>query len=298
MISFKHPSVLLSTLLLAASPYAMATIDVLSLWNYDDPAASEVRFRELIRSASVDDAAILETQIARTFGLRRRFDDARTLLSSLEPRLSTLSPEAQVRYHLEYGRSLISPVHKKSEKTPEAQAAARSAYLTAYEIARESKLDYLAIDALHMLPFVDTDNESTMKWTKLALDTTIQSTQPESRRWESLLRHNYGYYLHTQGRLEEALAVFQANVPVTEKGGNATKIRIAHWMVTWTLRSLGRQDEALLIQLRLEQENARDSTRDQYVFEELAHLYKAAGDATKAKHYAELHEQQKLAEAK
>ena len=134
MIPFKHPSVLLSTLLLAASPYAMATIDILSLWNYDDPAASEVRFRELMNSASADEAAILETQIARTFGLRRRFDDARNLLSSIEPRLSRLGPEAQVRYHLEYGRSLISPVHKRSEKTPEAQAAARSAYITAYDL--------------------------------------------------------------------------------------------------------------------------------------------------------------------
>jgi tetratricopeptide (TPR) repeat protein len=295
--SFKHPSVLLGTFLLAASPYAMATIDVLSLWNYDDPAASELRFRELIKSASADDAAILETQIARTFGLRRRFDEARALLSRLEPRLPTLSSEARVRYHLEYGRTLVSPVHNNSEKTPEAQAAARSAYLTAYDIARQSKLDYLAIDALHMLPLVDTDNESSMKWIKLALDTAVQSAQPESKKWESMLRHNHGYYLHTHRRYEEALAVFQANIPITEAGGNATKLRIAHWMVGWTLRSLGRLDEALSIQLRLEQENAQGSTPDQYVFEELTHLYKAKGDVIKAKRYAELHEQQKAAEA-
>ena len=276
----------------------MATVDVLSIWNYDDPAASEARFREIAKTADPDDAAILETQIARTYGLRGRFDEARSILSILQPRLPSLGPEARVRYHLEYGRTLISPVHKKAQKTDEARAAARSAYLTAYELARQSNLDYLAIDALHMVPFVDTDTESSLKWTKLALETTVQSTQPESKKWETMLRNNYGYYLHTQGKLKEALAVFQENVPPTEKAGNATKTRIAHWMVGWTMRSLGQLDGALAIQLRLEQENAKDSTPDQYVFEELAHIYKAKGDAAKAEHYAKLHEQQKRAAEK
>jgi hypothetical protein len=187
----------------------MATVDVLSIWNYDDPAASEARFREIAKSADPDDAAILETQIARTYGLRGRFDEARNILSMLQPRLHSLGPEARVRYHLEYGRTLISPVHKKAQMTDEARAAARSAYLTAYEFARQNNLDYLAIDALHMVPFVDTDTESSLKWTKLALETTVHSTQAESKKWETALRNNYGYYLHIQGKLKEALAVFQ-----------------------------------------------------------------------------------------
>ena len=291
-------SFLLGTLLLATSQYAMAAIDVNSIWNYDDPAASEVRFRELARSTDADGTAVLETQIARTYGLRRRFDEARALLARLEPRLSGLGPEARVRYHLEFGRTLISAVHNKSEKTEEARTAARKAYLMAYEIARQHRLDYLAIDALHMLPFVDTDAENSLKWTKLALDTTVQSDQPESKKWESTLRHNYGYYLHGQGRFEEALSIFKANILVTKKAGNATKTRIARWMVGWTLRSLGRLDEALAIQLQLERENAKDATPDQYVFEELAHLYRAQGIGVQAEHYAKLHEQQKRAEAK
>jgi hypothetical protein len=102
----------IGTLFLATSHNAMAEVDVNSIWNDGDLTASEARFRELAKSANADVAAVLETQIARTYGLRRRFDEARGLLARLEPRLSTLGPEARARYHLEYGRSLISAVHE------------------------------------------------------------------------------------------------------------------------------------------------------------------------------------------
>ena len=289
-------SVLVALALSATALHSMATVDVLTLWNFDDPAASEARFRELAKTANPDDRVILETQIARTYGLRRRFDDTRKILFAVQPRLASLGPEANVRYHLEYGRSLVSATHKPEEMTETARAEARAAYLRAFELARQASLDYLAIDALHMLPFVEPENAST--WTKQALDLTVASTQPESKKWESALRNNYGYYLHEQGKYEDALEVFRSNVPVTEKMGNVTKARIAHWMVAWTLRSLGKLDEALAIQLRLEAENAKDSTPDQYVFEELAAIYKAKGNATKSAHYDHLYELQKRADAK
>ena len=52
---------------LAASMPAMAAIDVYALWNYDEPAASEARFRAALDGASGDDALILRTQIARSY---------------------------------------------------------------------------------------------------------------------------------------------------------------------------------------------------------------------------------------
>ncbi len=293
-----HKSALVALALSAITLHAMATVDVLALWNFDDPAASENRFRELAKTANPEDQAILETQIARTYGLRRRFDETRKILSTVQPRLASLGPEANVRYYLEYGRSLVSATHKAGEKTETARTEARAAYLRAFELARQANLDYLAIDALHMLPFVEPDVESSLKWTKQALDLTVASTQPESRKWEPTLRSNYGYYLHNQGKYEDALEVFRSNIPVTEKTGNVTRTRIAHWMVAWALRTLGNLDEALAIQLRLEAENAKDSTPDQYVFEELATIYKMKGDAERSAHYAHLHEQQKRAEAK
>ena len=63
------------------------------------------------------------------------------------------------------------------------------------------------------------------------------------------------------------------------------RVRIAHWMVARTLRDLGRTAEALAIQQRLERENAKAGTPDPFVFEELAHLHRTAGDAARAAHY-------------
>ena len=49
-------------------------------------------------------------------------------------------------------------------------------------------------------------------------------------------------------------------------------------MVAWTLRALGRMDEALDIQLRLEHECEAAGAPDPYVFEELEILYRARND--------------------
>ena len=70
--------------------------------------------------------------------------------------------------------------------------------------------------------------------------------------------------------------------------GSAESIRVARWMVAWTLRSLGRLDDALAMQLALEQERATVERPSPYVFAELAELYRAKGDAARADEYAQL----------
>jgi hypothetical protein len=54
------------------------------LWDYSKPAVSEQRFRAALAGASADDALILQTQIARTFGLRKDFAKAREVLATVE----------------------------------------------------------------------------------------------------------------------------------------------------------------------------------------------------------------------
>ena len=49
-----------------------AAMDLDALWNFDDPAQSEQRFRDALAAATGDDAFVLRTQIARTYGLRGR----------------------------------------------------------------------------------------------------------------------------------------------------------------------------------------------------------------------------------
>ena len=264
---------------------AMA-IDLAPLWDFGKPEVSEQRFRAALATASGDDALILQTQIARTYGLRADFARAQELLRSIEPQVRTAGAEARVRHALEFGRTLSSAVHPPESQTPEVREQARAAYLGAFELARAERLDGLAIDALHMLAFVDTAPADQLKWAEQALAVVEASSQPAAKAWEASLRNNLGYALHQLGRYDEALAQFEHAVVLSERGQDAEATRIAYWMVAWTLRFLGRANEALEIQLRLEREWAEAGTPDPYVFEELEYLYLARGDATRAAHYA------------
>lgn len=264
---------------------ANAAVDIESLWNYSDPQASEQRFRATLAVTwDEDDAVILVTQIARTYGLRREFARAQALLLGIEPQLG--GAEARVRHALETGRTLSSATHPPESQTPQVRAQARAAYLQAYEIARAAQLDALAIDALHMMAFVDTAPAEQLRWNLQALELIEASSQPAAKKWEASLRNNTGLALHELGRDPEALAQFQRALELRQRGTDTEATRIAWWMVAWTLRSMARQDEALAIQLRLERENDAAGTPDEYVYEELEALYRARGDAERAAAYA------------
>lgn len=261
-------------------------LDVSPLWDFRNPAASEARFRSALQKASGDDALILQTQIARTYGLRQDFTGARKILAEIEPAVRSAGPEVRTRYELELGRTYASASHPKEAQAPDQRARARRAYEAALATAGDARLDALAIDAIHMLAFVDTSPQDQRKWAQAALDVVEASTQPDARRWEASVRNNLGYALHQLGSYDEALRQFEKAVVLREQGKDASATRVAHWMVAWTLRSLGRTDEALAIQLRLERENAAAGAPDPYVFEELEALYRAKGDEALAQRYA------------
>jgi len=268
--------------LLATTLSPAMALDLASLWDHRQPALSEQRFREALATASPDDALLLQTQIARTYGLRKEFARAQQILRDIEPALPGASAEMRVRHALEFGRTLASATHDESSQTAEVKAQARAAYERALELARAVKLDDLAIDALHMLAFVDTAPADQLKWAQQALAVVQASTQPSAKNWEASLRNNIGYALHQLGRLDEALAEFERAVVLRERGTNAASTRVAHWMVAWTLRGLKRHNEALVIQQRLEREGDAAADPDPYVFEELALLYRERGEAALA----------------
>jgi len=279
-------------LLLVASVAAYAAsamaIDLSPLWNFDNPGESEQRFRAALATATGDDAIVLQTQIARTYGLRGDFAKAREILKGLEPQLGGAGVEARARYALELGRTYASASHPPESQTSGAKEQARAAYRQAYEIAKGGELDGLAVDALHMLAFVDTEPGDQLKWAQEALAIAQASSQPAAKRWEASLRNNIGYALYQLGRYDEALGQFKQAVVLREKGEDAQAKRVAQWMVAWTLRALKRNDEALAIQLRLEREHEAAGAPSAYVFEELELLYRAKGDIERADHYAEL----------
>ncbi len=266
----------------------MAAIDIVNLWDFSNPELSEQRFREALKTANHNNFFVLQTQIARSYGLRRQFKQAQAILEDLRPAIEVVGAEARTHYFLEYGRTLVSATHKDDEISSEERNQAREAYIKAMQFAHEAQLDYLTIDALHMLAFVETDGQNQLEWTKHALDIIAASSQPETRRWEMTLRNNMACALHQMGRYAEALPLFQSNIPLAEQQGNAEKLRIAHWMVAWTLRSMDRIDEAIAIQLELEQACDAANTPDPFVFEELSLLYKLKNDLNKMEHYAAL----------
>jgi tetratricopeptide (TPR) repeat protein len=267
---------------------AMA-IDLTPLWDFSRPELSEQRFRAALADATGDDALILRTQIARSQGLRQDFEGARQTLQAIAASMGTAGAEAQVRYHLERGRTFASATHPPALRTPENLQLARQAFERALELARAAQLDGLAIDAIHMFAFVDPAPADQLRWGEAALAIALTSSQPAAQRWEPSIRNNVGYALHQLGRYDAALGQFQQALALREQGTNRQATFVARWMVAWTLRSLGRNDEALRIQLQLEQEADAAGQADEHVFKELEALYQAIGDAAKARHYARRH---------
>jgi tetratricopeptide (TPR) repeat protein len=262
-------------------------IDLAPLWDFDHPEVSEQRFREALNSASPDDQLILQTQIARTYGLRREFERARGLLKAIEPQIQEASPQARVRYALELGRTYASAAHTQGSVSSQEKDIARAQYSRALDIAKDAELDALGIDAVHMLAFVDSAPADQLRWAQEALALVERTSQPDAKRWEASIRNNTGYALHQLGRFEEALTQFELALTLREQGTNAQATLIARWMIAWTLRAMGRVHEALDMQLKLETACAALGKSDQYVLEELELLYRQKGDTARADAYAE-----------
>lgn len=273
-------------LLAATAPAARAAIDLNALWDFGNPVLSEQRFRAALPGAGADDALILQTQIARTLGLRRQFDAARATLAAIEPQLATAGPEARVRFWLERGRTQSSGTHPPESQTDAARAAARADYLAALAAAREARLDGLAVDAVHMLAFVDTAPADQLKWAQTAMAIVSSSQQAEALRWRASIHHNLGYALQRLGRLDEALAEFEAALRLREQAGQGPRAHVARFMVARVLRLQGRNDEALALQQRLQRDAEAVGQPDRYVLEELELLHRQRGDATLAEQMA------------
>lgn len=245
-------------------------IDVRAMWVFADPAESERRFREAMTDASAADQAILLTQIARTYGLRKNFDAAREVLDTVDRQIS---PEAEVRWNIEMGRTICSAAHDEALLTREERERAAQHYGTAFENARTNALDFLAIDALHMMVFTEIDPIAQARWNEEAVHYLEISQQSDAKTWEGSLRNNLGCALQDQRRYAEALHQFELALAFRRREGNPELIRIAEFMVAKTLRLMGRISEATEIQLRLHQE----APENPYISAEIAELKSIVG---------------------
>jgi len=235
--------------------------DYADLWEFDNPAESGTRFKtELARVAPDSEAALqLTTQIARTHSLRRQFAEAHALLDTVEAKLPTSTPKIRVRYALERGRTFNSAGDK---------ARAKALFLSAWEEANATGLDYYAIDAAHMMAFVTPPAEQ-HAWNERALALTERTPDQRAKSWLVSLYNNIGWTYHDERDYQAALAMFGKALAAAEAQGKPMPIRIARWTVARCLRSLGRYDEALRGQIALRDAPKLDGANDGYVYEEI-----------------------------
>ncbi len=244
-----------------------------ALWDYGDPAASEQRFRAALDAASAAQQLELQTQIARTLSLRRRFDEAHQLLDAVQPRAST-TPAVQVRYLLERGRTFNSSGQRE---------AARSLFDQAFAQAQAAGLDALAVDAAHMVAITHAASAAAVEWNRRAIDLARASPDPQARRLLPAMLNNSAWDLHDMGRPAEALPLFEQALAEWTARGRPQQVMVAEWAVARCLRSLGRHDDALARQLALLAEHRRAGSSDGYVNEEIAENLLALGRADEAR---------------
>jgi len=265
-----------------------------ALWDYNNPAETEAKFREILLSAETSgDAAYLaelKTQIARTLGLQQKFDEAHKLLDEMEgvlhreragsgPSASpSLMPwvKVQVRYLLERGR-LLNSSKQKDKALP--------LFEEAWTIGLESGVDFFAVDAAHMMA-IASPPELVMEWNQKALALAEKSAEPKARRWRASLYNNIGWDFFAQEKYDSALAMFEKAVPARIEQQQPTELRFAKWCVAKTQRMLGKIELALKTQLALEVEwRESGEGEDGYVFEEIAECLLTQGELDDAKPY-------------
>jgi tetratricopeptide (TPR) repeat protein len=244
-------------------------------WDFDRPAESEARFRAKLETLPKASAARLElsTQIARALALQRQFDAAHATLDGVEKTLPGQPARVAVRYLLERGR-----VFNSSGQPQRAVPLFRDALDTA-SAAHE---DFLAVDAGHMLGIAAPPDER-LRWNLEALSMTERTQDARSKRWLASLYNNIGWTYHDRGDYTTALAYFEKALPAWQARGPAANVRIARWSIARAYRSLGRFDDALVIQHELARESAEAGAPDGYVYEELGELLLAKGDAAAAR---------------
>jgi tetratricopeptide (TPR) repeat protein len=234
-------------------------IDPKPLWDFDAPGASEGRLRDAAAAAEGTAAhAAWMTQVARAVGLQDRFDEGHSLLDGLVGD----DDETAVRIALERGRLFRSAGDGDAARPHFEEAATRAA---------AAGLEELQMDALHMVALV-APPDVRLRRHEEALAAARAATDPTARSWDASILNNIGMFHADAGDHAKALEVFEQALAARERIGDPARTRVAKWMVAWSLRELGRKDEALARQRALKAELDAAGETDPYVDQEIATL--------------------------
>ncbi len=242
------------------------------LWNYYDPAATEIKFREVLKDSSpVKDLSRhvqLLTQIARTYSLRKQFDEAHKILDEAGGQLTEEKGVEHIRYFLERGRTFNSSGDKRN---------AEICFRNALDISQKLNEDFYTIDTIHMLAIITSPDES-IRLNEEAIVLAEESKQERAKSWIGSLYNNLAWGYFDKAEYEKALSIFLRALKWREDKQQLHEIFLAKWCVARTLRALNRIEEAIKIQLALFEELVDTDRKDGYVYEELGELYLLKND--------------------
>jgi len=258
----------------------MEVTDFDKLWNYNKPEETEKKFREILAKTKVEADnkeyyLQLLTQIARTQGLQRKFDEAHETLDVVEGEIETEMIVPRIRYNLERGRVYNSSGMKEKSI---------HYFLDAYHLGMENEADFYTIDAAHMLGIAEKPADA-LSWNEIAIELIEKTSDERARGWYGSLLNNTGWTYFDKGDYETAMDYFKKNVGYHTEKNHTTQLRIAKWCVARTLRAQKKIDEALKMQIDLLESAGDTEANDGYGFEELGELYLIKDDKEKSKKY-------------
>jgi tetratricopeptide (TPR) repeat protein len=252
----------------------MNLTDIDAVWDYEDPAGSEVRFRAILPHAEEAGSAgyrvELHSQLARAVCLQRRFAEAHAILDAAVPGKGETG-RPRIRWLLERGR-----IHNDTGQTDDAMGAFEEAWRLA-ELAEETSL---AADALHMIAYV-AEGEESVRWHGLAIDFCRRHEDERLRRWLCTLHMNLGGALESLGEYGRARAsVEDARALAADLGiaDHETRARI------FTAR-LHRLEGDVQRAWAILGEVFDPETTNGYAFEEMAECLAARGQGDEARPY-------------
>jgi len=246
------------------------------LWNYNNPAETEVKFREALEKTSpekdLSEHLQLLTQLARTQSLQRKFPEAHEILDGVGRQLTEEQHIEHIRYFLERGRTFNSSGDKRN---------AEICFRTSLVIAKNLNQDFYVIDALHMLAIISTP-QIAVGINEEALLFAENSKEERAKEWLGSLYNNLGWSYFDKGEYEKALSIFLRALKWREDKKQEKAIFIAKWCVARTLRAVERFEDALKVQLALFEESVNTGQNDGYVHEELGELFLLKNDKQKS----------------
>ena len=258
----------------------------MKLWDFSKLENTEKQFSNLLPMAKkhLEYGYYVEilTQVARTQGLQSKFTLAHQTLDKAQELFPKTSNKAKVRYYLERGRVFNSS--KNTEK-------ATPLFEKAWKLAKTINENSLAVDAAHMLAISTEsyDVDKSLEWSETAIKFIEQSKDKQTKGWLAMLYNNTAWTYHDLKKdYIKAMMLFKKALKWHTKSGDPHRIHIAKWSIGRCLRSQGKYQEALNLQLERQKELKEKGKLSGYVYEELAENHFALNNKKESTKYFSL----------